>query len=167
MKIYVETSCLRHNIRHDDPKSRRELAALEQLAERYSLFGSRITLREVMTTTEKAQRDALILDHEALQPIPKDEKPVGANNQSDQYGGFISYPLVEDTQDDTLRSELIQSGLEPKDAEHLTQAVCNDCEVFLTRDERTIINPHRQWLEKRFPNLKIRLPSELLNALHE
>jgi hypothetical protein len=50
-------------------------------------------------------------------------------------------------------------------AEHLVQAVYNDCRVFLTRDEDTIIKPHWQWLEQRFTNLRIRLPSELLNEL--
>jgi len=99
------------------------------------------------------------------EPIPKDEKVLGFNSQSDQYGGSISYPLIADCQDETLRRELLEHGLESNDAEHLTQAVCNDCGVFLTRDEATIINPHRQWLEQRFPNLKIRLPSELLNEL--
>ncbi len=162
MKIYVETSCLRSNIRHPDPKSQKELAALEQLAERYWLFGSRLTLREATATAKKTQQDSLILDYKALKPIPKDERLLGFNSQSDRYGGFISYPLIADCQDETLRKELIEHGLGPKDAEHLTQAVCNDCEVFLTRDEATIINPHRQWLEQRFPNLKIRLPSELL-----
>jgi hypothetical protein len=165
MKIYVETSCLRSNIRHPDPKSQKELAALEQLAERYSLFGSRLDLREVEATVKKDQRDSLILDYNALEPIPKDEKFLGSNSVSDQYGGSISNPLVADCQDETLRRELLGHGLEPKDAEHLTQAVCNDCGVFLTRDEATIINPHRQWLEQRFPSLKIRLPSELLNEL--
>jgi hypothetical protein len=165
MKIYVETSCLRSNIRHPDPKSQKELAALEQLADRYSLFGSRLTLREATATAKKAQQDSLILDYKALEPIPKDEKLLGFNSQSDQYGGFISYPLIADCQDETLRRELLEHGLESNDAEHLTQAVCNDCGVFLTRDEATIINPHRQWLEQRFPNLKIRLPSELLNEL--
>jgi predicted nucleic acid-binding protein len=165
LKIYVDTSCLRSNIRHPDAKSQKELAALEKLAERYSLFGSRLALREAATTAEKTQRDSLILDYKALEAIPKDERVLDFNSQSDQYGGFISYPLIADCQDETLREELIEHGLEPKDAEHLTQAVCNDCEVFLTRDEDTIINPHRQWLEQRFPNLKIRLPSELLNEL--
>jgi hypothetical protein len=165
MKIYVETSCLRSNIRHPDPKSQKELAALEQLAERYSLFGSRLTLREATATAKKTQQDSLILDYKALEPITKDERLLGFNSQSDRYGGFISYPLIADCQDETLRKELIDHGLEPKDAEHLTQAVCNDCGVFLTRDEATIINPHRQWLEQRFPNLKVRLPSELLNEL--
>jgi hypothetical protein len=165
MKIYVETSCLRSNFRHPDPKSQKELAALEQLAERYSLFGSRLDLREVEATVKKDQRDSLILDYNALEPIPKDEKFLGSNSVSDQYGGSISNPLVADCQDETLRRELLEHGLEPKDAEHLTQAVCNNCGVFLTRDEATIINPHRQWLEQRFPSLKIRLPSELLNEL--
>jgi hypothetical protein len=45
---------------------------------------------------------------------------------------------------------------------HITQAVCNDCDVLLTRDVKSIITPHREWLEKRFPKLKVRLPSELL-----
>ena len=56
VKIYVDTSCLRSNIRHPDPKSQKELAALEQLADRYSLFGSRLTLREVMATAKKDQK---------------------------------------------------------------------------------------------------------------
>jgi hypothetical protein len=165
MKIYIDTSCLRSNIlRHSDSKSQREVAALEQLAERYSLFGSRLTLREAMETTNAARRDSLMLDHKALESISKDEKLLGFNSQSDQYGGFISYPIMQDCQDEGLRKELIETSLEPNDAEHLVQAVYNDCEVFLTRDENTIIK-HRLWLEQRFPNLRIRLPSELLNEL--
>jgi predicted nucleic acid-binding protein len=62
-------------------------------------------------------------------------------DQSDPYGGFITYPLISDSQNETLRDELIQHGLEPRDAEHLAQAVSNDCDVFLTRDERMIITP--------------------------
>lgn len=165
MKIYVDTSCLHGNIRHADAKSQKERMALEQLAEQYSLFGSRLTLREVMDMAESERRDKLILDCKALQPIPKDEKLLGFSHQSDPYRGFTTSPLIADCQDETLRSELIDHGLDPRDAEHLTQAVCNDCAVFLTRDEATIIGPHRQWLEQRFPNLKIRLPSELLNDL--
>jgi hypothetical protein len=166
MRIYIETSCLPSNIRrHSDPKSQKELAALEQLAGRYSLFGSRLDLREVEATAKNVRRDSLILEYKSLEPIPKDEKLLGFNSVSDQYGGFVCHPLIADCQDEALRRELLEHGLEPNDAEHLTQAVCNDCRVFLTRDEHTIINPHRQWLEKRFPKLKIRLPSELLNEL--
>ena len=118
-----------------------------------------------MDTKNAPRRENLIIDHKGLQPIPNDEKLLGYNTQSDQYGGFVTYPLIQDCQDETLRKELIAAGLEPKDAEHIVQAVANDCEVFLTRDEDTIIKPHKQWLEQRFPTLKIRLPSELLSEL--
>ena len=107
MKVYVDTSCLRSNVRHADAKSLNELAALEQLTERCSLFGSRLNFREVMATAEATRRDGLIFDWRALRPIPKDERVLGFSSQSDQYGGFISYPLVADCQDETLRSELI------------------------------------------------------------
>jgi hypothetical protein len=72
---------------------------------------------------------------------------------------------MSDVQDDALCQELEQRGLGRTDAQHITQAVCNACDVFLTRDRKTIINPHRAWLESRFPGLKIRLPSELVAEL--
>jgi hypothetical protein len=37
--------------------------------------------------------------------------------------------------------------------------------VFLTRDVKSIIKPHRKWLEERLRPLKIWKPSELLEAL--
>jgi hypothetical protein len=49
-------------------------------------------------------------------------------------------------------------GLTRKDAEHLTQAICNHSDVFLTRDEKSIIK-HRAKIEARFP-IKVRKPSE-------
>jgi hypothetical protein len=162
MRIFCETSSLRHNIsRHSDAKSKAELAALSQLAERYLLVRGRAVLRELMQTADVLQRNNLIVDYEALQPIPKDEKLLGIQYvQTGQYG-FVNIPRLADTQDDALRDELIREGFERLDAEHITQAVCNDCDVFLTRDERTIVK-RRPWLEARFPKLKIRRPSELL-----
>ena len=165
MKIYCDTSTLPHNIRHADQKSHGELAALNRLAEKYSMFGSLVDLRELMNTPDQTQQNNLIVDYKALEPIPKDERVHGFHTQTDQYGGCITYPLVSDVQDEMLREELIHRGLTPRDAEHITQAVCNCCDVFLTCDVRTIIKPHRAWLETRFPTLKVRLPSELLEEL--
>lgn len=68
-------------------------------------------------------------------------------------------------QAEKLRAELIERGLEQRDAEQITQAVCNSCDVFLTRDKKTIIKPHRAWLENRFPTLKVRVPSEFAAEL--
>ncbi len=163
LKIYCDTNTLPHNIR--DQKSQGELAAIKQLAEKYPMFSSLVALREVMNTPEGLQQNNLIVDYNALEPIPRDEKVLGFHMQSDQYGGCVTNPLISDVQDETLRKELTRRGLELKDAEHITQAVCNGCDVFLTRDERTIITPHRAWLEREFPPLKVRLPSELLAEL--
>src|SRR4030095_6761607 len=79
--------------------------------------------------------------------------------------GFISCPLISEVQDEAICQELEQRGLKRADAQHITQAVCNACDVFLTRDRKTIITPHRARLEARFPNLKIRLPLELVAEL--
>ena len=164
LKIYCDTNTLPNNIRHADQKSQRELAALKQLAEKYLMFGSLVVLRELMNTTEQNQRNSLIVDYKALEPIPKDQRLLGFHTQTHQYGGFVSYPLISDVQDEALRKELTRRGLDLRDAEHITQAVCNGCDVFLTRDEK-IITRHRAWLETRFPTLKVRLPSELLGEL--
>ena len=106
-----------------------------------------------------------LAEHAALKPILKDEKLLGFNATSGPYGGFTCHPIIADVQDETIRNELIAKGLEPRDAEHITQAVCNNCDVFLTRDEKSIIIPHREWLENRFPKLKIMRPVALVAFL--
>ena len=77
-------------------------------------------------------------------------------------GAVSSNPIVSDILDENIYNELIRRGLDPGDAHHITHAVRNDCDVFLTRDEETIINTHGAWLEEKFKGLKIRRPSELL-----
>jgi hypothetical protein len=112
-----------------------------------------------MNTGNPAQLRALVGDYESLEPIPNDEKLLGFHHQSDQYGGFLSSPMISDVQDEQIRDELLRHGFEPRDAEHITQAVCNRCNVFLTRDGG-IIN-RRLWLETRFPAFKVKRPSEI------
>ena len=85
--------------------------------------------------------------------------------RQDQYGGCISYPLVSDVQDEAIFRELENRGLGLHDAQHITQAISNNCDVFLTRDWKTIIRKHRPWIEQRFPTLKIFRPSELVTEL--
>jgi hypothetical protein len=166
MKIYCDTDTLFSNIKEVPTES----AALERLladhyADKIVMYRSRVNLREVMATPSIIQQERLIADYEGLQPIPHDEKVVGFNAQTDQLGGFVGFPLVSDVQDELICSELEQRGLKPRDAQHITQAVCNECGIFLTRDFKTIIRRHRDWLEARFPNLKVRRPSELVTEL--
>lgn len=117
---------------------------------------------EATRTKDESKRNTLVDEHQAREKVIKDETIVGYNAQSDPCGGFIGFALISDVPNEAIRAELIGRGLEQRDAEHITQAVCNDCDVFLTRDEKTIIKGQRQWLEQRFPKLKVRLPSKLL-----
>ena len=170
ISIYCDTDTLLHNVRHEEAKTLRELAALKQLLaerddKRYSMLRSRVNLRELMATKDDDRRQRLLDDYEKLEPIPLDEKVLGFYILSDQLGGQSTIPLVSDVQDEHLRDRLMRRGLGARDADHIAQAITNGCGVFLTRDESTIIKPHRQWIETEFPNLKVRLPSELLEEL--
>lgn len=170
MLVYCDTSTLLNNVKkHNDPKTEKELAALLQLltlrlAGTVKMVRSRVVLREVDRTGDQALLMRLRADYEALDQVPLDEKVVGYHSQFNERGG-VTHPLVEDVQSPALRDKLAQQGLKRRDAEHITQARANRCDVFLTRDERTIIKPHRTWLEGKLPGLKIRLPSELLAKL--
>lgn len=172
MRIYCDTDTLLHNTkRHaDQPDVRTELNALTVLLNKHTageitLFRSRVNLRELQATENAAQSRSLLSDYEALQPVPFDERHYGNSDEVvDPWGSVISSPLVSDVQDEKMLAQLQGLGLKPKDAEHITQALCNSCEVFLTRDEDSIIKI-RNRIETRFPDIKILKPSELENQL--
>jgi predicted nucleic acid-binding protein len=166
LKIYCDTSVLPENIDGTDPKSQRESAAMKKLQTYHGLmFGSHIVRYEAANTPNESKRNQLLNQSETLKRVPKDEKPVGFNETTGPNAAFVGFFLIADVQDESIRKELIARGLEQRDAEHLTQAVCNDCDAFLTRDEKSIIKPHRAWLQQRFPKLKVWLPSELLASI--
>jgi hypothetical protein len=168
LKIYCDTSVLPENIDGTDAKSKQELAAVRELEKLGVEFvGSHIGRHEAAQTGDQSKQKRLIAEHEALKPVPKDEKPVGFNVTTGPNAAFVGFFRLADVQDETIRNELIAKGLEPRDAEHITQAVCNNCAIFLTRDEKTIIKKHRPWLEQRFSKLKVRLPSELLASIQK
>ncbi|MBZ5616655.1 MAG: hypothetical protein LAO23_21820 [Acidobacteriia bacterium] len=162
LKVYCDTNTLPGNIGDPD-----ELAALERLAchEGIELVCSHLGAHEASNTKSVQKRNVLVAEHNTRRCVEKDEKLLGFNTQTDWRGGFICSPLISDVQDESIRAELIDQGLEPRDAEHVTQAVCNKCDVFLTRDQETIIEPHRTWLEERFRPMKIFLPMELVTFI--
>jgi hypothetical protein len=170
MKISCDTDTIVSNIkRHENRvKEKRELEALEKLlachrAGKIVMFGSLLNLRELEETKVFTQRDKLRADFAALPPLPKDESVHGSERLiTDPHGGFICNPIVSDVQDEGLCAELKKRGLTRRDADHITQAVCNHCDIFITRDERTIINPHGARIEAQFPSLQVCLPSEAL-----
>jgi hypothetical protein len=106
-----------------------------------------------------------------LDKVLKDEKVLGFYTQYDHAGGAITNPLVSDVQDEKMYGEIYEKHKHHSrktheasrrgDAVSLTQAICNDCDVFLTRDYKSIIKPLGQWLEHQY-GLRVRRPSELV-----
>jgi hypothetical protein len=168
MKIYCDTDTLLNNVeRHREQNQvQRELEALKELLGRrqscaLTIYRSRVALRELERTPNQDQRARLRADCESLAQIPQDERVYGFNNEIDLHGCSSCYPLVSDVQDEAICHELQTHGISLGDAQQITQAVCNTCDVFLTRGKESIIS-QRPWIEERFPGLRVRLPTELL-----
>jgi hypothetical protein len=67
----------------------------------------------------------------------------------DRFGSVVSSPLVSNVQDEKTLADLQALGLKRRDAEHITQALCNHCEVFLTRDYASIIKMRSKFSNRR------------------
>jgi hypothetical protein len=170
--IYCDTCTLPPNIRNKPT----ELEALKTLrllrmAGKCDLLRSHIVWEEIINTPDAEQRQRLEEDFKLVDAILHDEKLIGINSAFDPYGGFVNTPMLSDTQNDNLCDEIYcklkvgPSACDPqtrRDAQHITQAICNRCDVFLTCDYRTIIKPARVWLEERFKPMKIRSPTEMI-----
>jgi hypothetical protein len=165
--IYCDTDTLWHNIKRQEaePDSQKELVALEcLLASRGDdclMYRSRVDRSELENMRDPQQREGLRRDYESLAPIPRDENPIGFYNQMDHVGTVSMGPIVLDIQDEALYLELCKRGLKHRDAQHLTQAISNSCDVFLTRDNGIIA--HRDWLMTQ--GIRVRRPSELISEL--
>jgi hypothetical protein len=158
LKIYCDTCSLRHNV--DEEKER---VALERLAEKFPMFGSHLVRHEAANTKKTNPKgDFLIVDADALELVPKEKVLLGFQYLSDQYGGFFAGPLTSDVPDETIRNEVMKRGLKQRDAEHVTLAICNSCNVLLTFDKKIL--KIGTWLEERF-KLKAWRPSQLLEAI--
>jgi predicted nucleic acid-binding protein len=153
--------------RHKDSKAQQEAAAVSSLLElhrqgKIRLLRSNIIRHELERTRSAKQRDALLGDFLRLVPIANDERVLGFDSiNTDPFGGFVTNPLVSDVQDERLVEKLEkQLGLPKPDAQHLAQAISNNADVFLTRDEEHFIS-QRATIEAQL-KIKIRLPSEVL-----
>ena len=161
LKIYGDTCTLT-----DNPSDAAELAALKKLYvdARVQFCTSNIVGQEATKTPDEVKRNTLVDDHKSRTKVANDERlgPAYAYGSGPHWA--VTRPIY-DVQDDALRAEIIENGIKFFDAGHITQAACNDIDVFLTTDNGII--KRRQWLEQRFPKLKFRRPTELINELGE
>jgi hypothetical protein len=154
MKLYCDTCCLPFNM-VDVPTER---AAMERLIELFPIFGSHIVNREAGNTKTEARRNILTLEAKGLSPAPKQTEFRGSFTQAGIASVFIS-----DVPDEKIRIKIMERcRLKQPDADHLAIAICNGCEVFLTRDGP--IHRNREWLEAEY-KLRVLRPSELLREL--
>jgi hypothetical protein len=160
LKVYGDTNTLRDNA--DDPA---EVVALKKLAadSRLEWWKSNIVDIEVNKTRDETKRNSLSQDSASREKVKHNENllPAQMRVYSSSPVLVFSRPLSE-VFDPSLQAEIMQQGIKRVDAQHLTQAGCNDIDVFLTTDNGII--KKRAWLEQRLKR-KIRLPSELVEEL--
>ncbi len=164
MRIYLDNDVVSALARHD-MGSRTEQAAIDQLQERaeragHHLVTSEASLREFAKTADTQARRAI---SQAYERIPKvefleDHELLGFATLFDQYGGFVTNPLL---QDQPTARQLWEMGLDRPDAHHLLVAITRACDVFLTCDGGILARGAE--LHTTF-GLQVLKPSELVRA---
>ena len=169
----IKTAYLDHNIvvanpLDDHPDESEALTDLFKLDDdgRVNLVTSKVSHDEIdgydgKKGLEGENRPKVERSYYLLKKVPSIEynKLLGFNNQWGRSGG-ISYPLIED---DPICLKLCDIGLDKADAHHVMVAISNECDVFVTFDEDTILR-YRKEIEKKFP-IELMKPSELVNRL--
>ena len=162
MKVYVETSVLSAVARRE-PEYWPALLRLPKLFEERSIqvVTSEVTLKEIERIPDEYK-----VPHEWLyfflkkDPFVAEQSLAGFNISIDRTT-LICSPRHEE--DDIFRKLFRQIGLEHVDAHHLTVAIHNRSDVFLTCDRRTILNKRAQ-IEEEF-SIRVMLPPELVKQL--
>jgi hypothetical protein len=159
-KFYLDTVLVSHKVKRDQLA---EAAAFEKFEDAHAAGSvqavtSDATAREI-ERLPAGYRDMLMPAFDALDKVPMIEAQVtrGYCAQTDPYGGFTSWAIVDDH---PTWSALRHIGLDSADAQQIMVAIETGCDVFFTCDRRTILNPYRAAIEKMFPMIKLRAPPE-------
>ncbi len=160
VSVYADTNLLQWNVAaHPDDARAMEALYRRVVAGEIQIFTSAVMTREVDRARDPDVRARLLAQARAVPKISPDEKVLGFDTVSDPRGGFVTYPLVSDVQDEGVYGELRRLGLDKHDAQHVAQAISAECGVFLTRDAKTILS-RREKIEARFP-IKLMSPPDL------
>jgi predicted nucleic acid-binding protein len=168
MKVYLDNVIVSGLTRSDlQPLEMGAVGCLCQEAAKgmLTILTSRESWREQERTNDPAVRKVLKDSRGDIRVIQDDHRVLGFSNQSDQYGGFIAYPLISDIVDEALFADLKKGGLKDPDARHLMYVICDHCDIFATLDPDFI--GRRKDLESMCRGLRILKPSELWAELSE
>lgn len=159
-KLYLDTMLVSHKVKKEQLA---DAAAFEKVEDAHAAgtiqqVTSEVVAREIARLPAD-RRDKLMPAYYTMDKVQMIEAQItrGYCAQTDPYGGFTSWAIVDDQ---PTWSRLRQIGLDSADAHHVMVAIETGCDVFLTCDRRTILNPHRQSIEQMYPSIKLRTPTE-------
>ena len=124
---------------------------------------SRRTANELEKTRDVVRREALQAAYAAATILEDDHTVKGFNDIDLGRWGYISNPMVADVPDERLFAELRGMGLDVMDGRHLTVAIHNGCDVFLTKDRKVL--KLRASITARYPLIDVMTPSQLWTRL--
>jgi hypothetical protein len=147
-----------------DPST--EMAAVDRIEQlhaegRIKIVTSKMSKIEQARAKEPAVRTALVEHSNDVSMVQADHRLLGFNNIDYGQLGFISNPIITDIVNDTLFAQLGVAGLKDADAKHVMHAVENDCQVFVTLDNRDLL-PQRVAVEAVCGGMRILKPTELV-----
>jgi hypothetical protein len=162
VKVYLDTNLIGSN-RYQQPEEAEALSALEKRQDIEWRISQRVT-NEAERHPDEEARARLKLEADRLAKVRVDHQVQRFQAQSDQYGGLSAFPLVDDAADRSIFESLVQIGLTRVDAQHLTNAIYERCDVFLTRDEHSILD-FRKEICSLYKDITICKPTELMTRL--
>jgi hypothetical protein len=165
IRVYLDTNLLGPNAKDyaDEALAVREIED-GRAGGRWSLEW--VVSRRTANELEKApleRREALKAAYDAAIKLEDDHRVKGFSNQDLGAMGYSSNPLVTDVPDEQIFADLCAMGFKAMDARHLTVAIHNKCDVFLTCDKRIV--KRREEFQRRYATIRILKPSELLDLL--
>lgn len=159
MRAYLDNSVVSAIVKDDMPA---ESAALMQLlqasdAGKLEVVTSEVTRREIELLEGQHRRNVEVV-YRLLKRVRfiEAQELVGSHSMGGTWG-FLAWGQIEN---EPVWAALLQMGLDRTDAHHLMVAIRSECEVFLTCDERTILNRRGQ-IEAQFP-IRVMRPSDLV-----
>jgi hypothetical protein len=168
MRAYLDTVITSGRVLKDLAPSA-EMHAVEQIyrfaAEgRIEIVKSKMSGIEQARTADLIKRTTLIKQSNEESVVQKDHLLLGFSSLDYGRRGFISNPIISDIVDEDLFGNLRAAGLEDADARHMMYAVVNDCQVFVTLDNKDIL-PKRSAVKLICPQIRILMPTELVAEL--
>jgi len=167
IRVYLDNNLLGPNAEDykDEADALRRIEA-GRSGERWLLewVVSRRTANELEKTRDVVRREALRAAYTAATILEDDHTVKGFNDIDLGRWGYISNPMVADVPDEGLFAALREMGLDVMDARHLTVAIHNDCDVFLTMDG--VLLKQRASITARYPRIDVLTPSQLWERLN-